>query len=112
MKSYNGRNKFIVPFIVRIPYYIWIGCSRSRDTSRFTHAFEVEGGNLIGNCSPLTPAVDMANMKVPPLDIGSPILDLDSELGKMEKKTRSNSVSSQTTIVEVTPPLRYVGYSL
>ncbi|KAF8313463.1 S-adenosyl-L-methionine-dependent methyltransferase [Clavulina sp. PMI_390] len=52
IKSYNGRNRFVLPFIVRIPYYIWIGCSRSRDTSRFAHAFEVEGGNLVGNCSP------------------------------------------------------------
>ncbi|KAJ7925215.1 hypothetical protein B0H13DRAFT_2229697 [Mycena leptocephala] len=52
IKSFNGRNKFVVPFIVRIPYYIWLGRSRSCDVSRACHAFEVEGGNTIGNCSP------------------------------------------------------------
>ncbi|KAK7057273.1 hypothetical protein R3P38DRAFT_3384712 [Favolaschia claudopus] len=52
IKSFNGRNGFILPFIVRIPYYIWLGRPRSCDVSRASHAFEVEGGNMIGNCSP------------------------------------------------------------
>ena len=34
------------------PYYIWLGRSRFCDVTRFCHAFEVEGGNTIGNCSP------------------------------------------------------------
>lgn len=65
IKSYNGRRNFIVPMLVydlfplyfpvkltkppRRPYYIWLGCSRSRDVSRFCHAFEIEGGNRITN---------------------------------------------------------------
>lgn len=35
------------------PYYIWLGRSRSCDVTRFCHAFEVEGGSTIGNCSPV-----------------------------------------------------------
>ncbi|KZT42398.1 hypothetical protein SISSUDRAFT_1058490 [Sistotremastrum suecicum HHB10207 ss-3] len=40
IKSYNGRNRFIVPFIVRIPYYIWLGRSRAQDVSRLSHTFQ------------------------------------------------------------------------
>ncbi|PWN41282.1 hypothetical protein IE81DRAFT_324662 [Ceraceosorus guamensis] len=47
IKCFNGRNNFIVPFIVRIPYYIWIGCSRARDTTAAIQAFEVEAGNRV-----------------------------------------------------------------
>ncbi|PWZ03152.1 hypothetical protein BCV70DRAFT_197391 [Testicularia cyperi] len=47
IKCYNGRNNFIVPFIVRIPYYIWLGVSRERDTTKAIRAFEVEAGNRI-----------------------------------------------------------------
>ncbi|CCF54553.1 hypothetical protein NDA11_001352 [Ustilago hordei] len=47
VKCYNGRNNFIIPFIVRIPYYIWLGVSRERDTNRAIQAFEVESGNRI-----------------------------------------------------------------
>jgi betaine lipid synthase len=27
----NGRNGFIVPFIIRIPFYVWLGCKKDRD---------------------------------------------------------------------------------
>lgn len=47
IKCFNGRNDFIVPFIVRIPYYIWLGCSRQRDTTNAIQAFEVESGNRV-----------------------------------------------------------------
>ncbi|KAH8923333.1 hypothetical protein BT69DRAFT_1312438 [Atractiella rhizophila] len=29
-KSYNGRNRFVIPLIVRIPYYVWLGTSRNK----------------------------------------------------------------------------------
>ncbi|CBQ70562.1 related to Betaine lipid synthase [Sporisorium reilianum SRZ2] len=47
IKCYNGRNNFIIPFIVRIPYYIWLGVSRERDTTKAIQAFEVEAGNRV-----------------------------------------------------------------
>ncbi|PWN50116.1 hypothetical protein IE53DRAFT_110475 [Violaceomyces palustris] len=47
LKCYNGRNNFIIPFIVRIPYYIWLGVSRERDTTEAIQAFEVEAGNRV-----------------------------------------------------------------
>jgi hypothetical protein len=30
IKSYNGRNGFIIPLLIQIPYYCFIGCSRQR----------------------------------------------------------------------------------
>ncbi|KAJ7072413.1 hypothetical protein C8F01DRAFT_245474 [Mycena amicta] len=81
IKSFNGRNRFIVPFIVRIPYFIWLGRSRScPDVARACHAFEVEGGNTIGNCSPISlRATKDAEDAVPSLQIGEPILDLQPQ---------------------------------
>ncbi|KAJ6630276.1 hypothetical protein B0H10DRAFT_1983869 [Mycena sp. CBHHK59/15] len=42
IKIFNGRNHFVVPHIVQIPYFIWLGRSRFHDASRLTHNFEVE----------------------------------------------------------------------
>lgn len=47
IKCFNGRNNFLIPGVVRIPYYIWLGVSRERDTSRAVEAFEVEAGNNV-----------------------------------------------------------------
>ncbi|KAF8210227.1 hypothetical protein K438DRAFT_1809216 [Mycena galopus ATCC 62051] len=68
VKTLNGRNRFILPFI-RIPYYIWLGRSRSCDVSRACRAFEVEGGNLIGS----SPAPSKTTKKIEEL-LPSPLL--------------------------------------
>ena len=54
IKCFNGRNNFVVPFIVRIPFYVWIGCSRARDTTKAVQAYEVESGNRVV-CPPSFP---------------------------------------------------------
>ncbi|KAF8325155.1 S-adenosyl-L-methionine-dependent methyltransferase [Cantharellus anzutake] len=51
IKSFNGRNGFIIPLIVRIPYYIWLGCSRDRDPAlhprrRAQHKLVLEGEKI------------------------------------------------------------------
>ncbi|OZJ05831.1 hypothetical protein BZG36_00944 [Bifiguratus adelaidae] len=30
IKALNGRNRFVIPWIVRIPYYVWLGCPQER----------------------------------------------------------------------------------
>lgn len=47
LKCFNGRNHFIVPYLVRIPYYVWLGVSRERDTKAAVTAYEVEAGNNV-----------------------------------------------------------------
>ncbi|KAI9264805.1 hypothetical protein BY458DRAFT_438106 [Sporodiniella umbellata] len=32
IKSLNHRNHFIVPYLIQMPYYIWLGCSHTRQT--------------------------------------------------------------------------------
>lgn len=32
IKSLNRRNHFIVPYLIQMPYYIWLGCSNARQT--------------------------------------------------------------------------------
>jgi len=97
VKTYNGRNRFIIPFIVRIPYYIWLGRSRSCDVSRFCHAFEVESGNMIGNCSPASFNVIKDSKVIPLLDIGSSVVEV------------APLVPAHSTI-NITPPLSSFHY--
>ena len=47
LKCFNGRNNFVIPYLVQIPYYVWLGVSRERDTSNAATAFEVEAGNHV-----------------------------------------------------------------
>ncbi|KAJ7703287.1 S-adenosyl-L-methionine-dependent methyltransferase [Mycena rosella] len=98
IKSFNGRNRFIIPFIVRIPYYIWLGRPRSCDVSRACHAFEVEGGNMIGNCSPVSlKAIKGAeDQLVPSLQIGEPVLEYGPE----------------ATTIDITPPFSSFHYHI
>ncbi|KAK7472614.1 hypothetical protein VKT23_000727 [Stygiomarasmius scandens] len=101
IKSYNGRNRFVLPFIVRIPYYIWLGRPRSADVSRNLHAFEVEGGNTVGNCSPANSlGVIKETETVPPLELGETYIhDDDNE--------RAGEV-----VINVTPPLSSFHYHI
>ncbi|KAF8521432.1 hypothetical protein BU17DRAFT_45793 [Hysterangium stoloniferum] len=99
IKNYNGRNHLILPFIVRIPYYIWLGRPRSCDVTRFCHAFEVQGGNTIGNCSPSNlMMVKATDDSVPPLDIG------DSYMQVVKTENVVN--------INITPPLSSFHYQV
>lgn len=85
------------------PYYIWIGRPRSCDIRQACHAFEIEGGNLIGNCSPILPSHDSFTKMtetVPPLEIGPPIV---------ENKT---SDEASPTVIDITPPLSSFHYQV
>lgn len=62
IKCFNGRNHFIVPYLVRIPYYIWLGVSRERDTTQAVQAFEVEAGNNVA-VPPSFPDVARARLR-------------------------------------------------
>ncbi|KIK86599.1 hypothetical protein PAXRUDRAFT_831896 [Paxillus rubicundulus Ve08.2h10] len=97
VKTYNGRNRFIIPFIVRIPYYIWLGRSRSCDVSRFCHAFEVEGGNMVGNCSPSFLTIKESEI-IPSLEIGRPAVE--------------PQVTQADAVINFKPPLSSFHYQL
>jgi betaine lipid synthase len=121
VKSYNGRNRFILPFIVRMfvylqfqpcllaslinfsnsPYYIWLGRPRSCDVTRVCHAFEIEGGNLIGNCSPTISRQETKDTEfVPPLEIGEPVMDVQQ------------LASNTQTVIDISPPLSSFHYQV
>jgi betaine lipid synthase len=48
IKTYNGRNNFLNTYLVSIPYYVFLGCSRRRDVSINTKAFHEEAGSSVG----------------------------------------------------------------
>jgi betaine lipid synthase len=73
------------------------GRSRSYDVSRFCHAFEVESGNMIGNCSPASFNVIKDSKVIPLLDICSSVVEVEP------------LVSAHSTI-NVTPPLSSFHY--
>lgn len=31
LKAINGRNRFVIPWLVKIPYYVWLGCAKNRE---------------------------------------------------------------------------------
>lgn len=49
IKSFNGRNHFVVPYLIRIPYYVWIGCSRTRITNVAAVPFEPDSISISGS---------------------------------------------------------------
>lgn len=84
-------------FSASSPYYIWLGRPRSCDVSRFCHAFEIEGGNIIGNCSP-QPLVAVKEIEmVPPLQIGEPVVELSTE---------------RAVVIDITSPLSSFHYQV
>lgn len=85
------------------PYYIWLGRPRSCDTSQFTHAFEVEGGNTVGNYSPRSIASSPKSHSdaIPVLEIGSPLIA--ASLSKPQSKE---------TLVDIVPPLSSFHYQV
>ncbi|KAJ8077140.1 hypothetical protein PM082_001568 [Marasmius tenuissimus] len=101
VKSYNGRNRFVLPFIVRIPYYIWLGRPRAADVSRQSYAFEVDGGNMVGNFSPVVKFDSVRETEViPSLDLGNAIMD------------NQGGGKSGAIIINVTPPLSSFHYHI
>lgn len=84
------------------PYYVWLGRPRTCDVTRSCHAFEIEGGNTIGNCSPVPYKAIKDLETVPPLEIGTPILDLPPNL----------DVDEKALIIDVRPPLSSFHYQL
>ncbi|GAB5588324.1 hypothetical protein Unana1_03224 [Umbelopsis nana] len=41
LKCLNARNHFIIPYLVQIPYYIWLGCSHSRPLDEIPAEVEI-----------------------------------------------------------------------
>ncbi|KAI0338707.1 hypothetical protein BDW22DRAFT_1415383 [Trametopsis cervina] len=98
IKSYNGRNQ-VVPWAVQIPYYVFLGCSRSRSTTAAFKAFEIESGNTAGSghVSPSpssafspssTPLSPSTAAEMPELSLGPPIIPPSTALITTEKTER------------------------
>lgn len=87
-------------FIINSPYYIWLGRPRSCDVTQACHAFEIEGGNFIGNCSPTILQQDAKECDiVPTLEIGQPVLVIET-------------YHNTPTIIEITAPLSSFHYQV
>ncbi|KAI0699007.1 hypothetical protein BC835DRAFT_1268331, partial [Cytidiella melzeri] len=72
--SYNGRNH-MVSRLIQIPYYVFLGCSRSRSTTSAFKAFEIESGNTAGSghISPSHSPSIVANISSPSLVSPCPV---------------------------------------
>ncbi|KAF9071138.1 S-adenosyl-L-methionine-dependent methyltransferase [Rhodocollybia butyracea] len=114
IKSYNGRNRFVLPFIIRIPYYIWLGRPRAADVSKTCHAFEIEGGNTVGNCSPTSsPSIhvlkeeDLMLASSSSAESGLTALDLGSPMIEKQPEAQPSAV-----VVNITPPFSSFHYQV
>lgn len=45
LKCLNARNHFIVPYLVQIPYYIWLGCSLERPDEERSWDVDIPGSS-------------------------------------------------------------------
>ncbi|CAG8443273.1 5130_t:CDS:2 [Gigaspora rosea] len=41
IKCFNGRNHFLIPYLVQIPYYIWLGTLKSSVSTSLENSFEI-----------------------------------------------------------------------
>ncbi|CAG8579820.1 6171_t:CDS:2, partial [Racocetra fulgida] len=42
IKSFNGRNHFLIPYLVQIPYYVWLGTSKSSNSASHVNLNPIE----------------------------------------------------------------------
>ncbi|SCV73196.1 BQ2448_7121 [Microbotryum intermedium] len=102
IKSFNGRNHFVLPWVVRIPYYVNLMTSRRADTSRANVAYEVDAGNTISaSASPLLAAARQSNVDLPALNLG--LAALSRRSFSPQQLRRSRSQESATTRIDVSP---------
>jgi betaine lipid synthase len=134
IKLFNARNNFLNSWFVQIPYYVFLGCSRQRDASAASKAFEMEAGSRVGVgqgglLTPISPFLTTANMGGAASPFASPSLDKtmamssivppDFSLGPsaMEKADRYKGVPEgeyewEQTIRDVGAPLSPFHYQL
>ncbi|ORY85942.1 hypothetical protein BCR35DRAFT_302535 [Leucosporidium creatinivorum] len=101
IKSFNGRNNFVLPWVIRIPYYVTLMTSRRADTSRATRAYEIDAGNTISvTASPLLVPARQSQLDLPALNIGLSSLSRNPSYRKLH---RSNSRESDSTRIDIAP---------
>jgi betaine lipid synthase len=92
---------YVINRSLNSPYYIWLGRPRSCDVTQACHAFEIEGGNLIGNCSPTLSRQENKDSEiVPHLEIGEPVLDVQ----QLASRTQ--------TVIDISSPLSSFHYQV
>lgn len=105
IKSFNGRNRFILPWLIQIPYYVNIATSRRTDTSSANQAYEVDAGNTISvSASPLLTPMRQSNYDpLPDLSLG--LAALERVEHSSQRQRRTSSAHSDSHRVEVEPDL-------
>lgn len=94
------RNNFLLPWIVRIPYYVTLVTSRRADTSSATRAYEVEAGNTISvTASPLLVPARQSSLDLPALNLGLSSLSRSGS----RKLRRTSSRESDSTRIDIAP---------
>ena len=105
IKSFNGRNRFLLPWLIQIPYYVNIATSRRTDTSSANQAYEVDAGNTISvTASPLITPMRHSNLDpLPDLSLG--FAALEKVQRDQQRARRNSSAHSDTHRVEIAPEL-------
>jgi len=81
----------MIPYLLSIPYYVWLGVHPTRDVSRAVQAFEVESGNTLSALSsPVIPS-NRSEEAIPPysLDGALPIYETPQALSFSFEKLQS-----------------------
>ncbi|ELU37705.1 betaine lipid synthetase, putative [Rhizoctonia solani AG-1 IA] len=91
VKILNGRNGMFLSWFIQIPYYVWLGCSRSVNVSEALEAFETDSGNSVGNYSPKSVASTSGLKRV-------------ASVIKLGEDGSDSEVEADTQLEQVVPP--------
>jgi len=86
-KTINGRNQFLVPLIVQIPYYVWIGEMKS---SKARSSISLD---------PITPMDEPATLQLQTSDLRPRSMSTDSNASQDSVPGSPSSVGSSSTLV-------------
>ena len=75
LKSVNGRNRFVVPFLIKIPYYVWLGRRKTSDSR-----IEAEFDQLAAQSPYLKPKTGMNIGTAASMMSKQPALNLESSM--------------------------------
>ncbi|CAG8776078.1 5407_t:CDS:2, partial [Racocetra fulgida] len=45
--GFNGRNHFLIPYLVQIPYYVWLGTNKSSTSTSHTNLTTLENSFVV-----------------------------------------------------------------
>ncbi|GJJ78849.1 betaine lipid synthase [Entomortierella parvispora] len=100
-KAINGRNHFVIPFVVQIPYYAWIGQmkkdTRASEVDTLSRSRSMAGSSI--SLDPIAPMDEPAPLQLQTSDLRPRSMSTDSNASQDSVPDSPSSVGSSSTLV-------------